>query len=87
MIKFKVRLCTSSMCRILIPCGKLIGLLFCLLLFLFSVLFFKPNLQYFIRNELVRPVIGNIFLVTCTTSEQGNVIGSVRIYICVQKKL
>ena len=44
MIKFMVMWCTCSMWRMLLPCGKLIGLLFCLLLlFLLSILFLKPK--------------------------------------------
>ena len=43
-IKFWVRWCTCSMWRMLLPCGKLIGLLFCLL-FLISILFLKPNIR------------------------------------------
>ena len=39
-ITVRVRWCTCSMWRMLLPCGKLIGLLlFCLLLFLLSILF------------------------------------------------
>ena len=38
MIKVRVRWCTCSS-------GKLIGLLFCLLLFLLSILFLKPNVR------------------------------------------
>ena len=40
MIKFRVRSCTRSMWIMLLPCGKLIGpFLFCLFLFLLSILF------------------------------------------------
>ena len=41
-IKFWVRWCTCSMWRMLLPCGKLIGLL---LFFLISILFLKPNIR------------------------------------------
>ena len=54
------------MWRMLLPSGKLIGLLFYLLLFLLSFLFLKPNvgtIQKLSRNELARPVMGTIFLV------------------------
>ena len=44
-IKFWVRWCTCSMWRMLLPCGKLIGLLLFCLLFLISILFFKPNIR------------------------------------------
>ena len=53
--------------NVIIPCGKLIGLLFSLLLFLLSFLFLKPNvcmyIKTFSRTELARPVMGTIFLV------------------------
>ena len=66
-IRIRVRYCTCKMWRMLLPYGKLIGLLlFYLLLFLFSILFFKPNVlayNIFLRNELARPVMGTIFLV------------------------
>ena len=42
-IKFWVRWCTC-MWRMLLPCGKLIGLLLFCLLFLISILFLKPNI-------------------------------------------
>ena len=76
-----------------ITLGKLIGLLFLFCLPLLSILFLKTK-----RNDLARPVMGTIFLVyslTCyreavesyllpaRASEQGNVIGSVRIYIYI----
>ena len=55
------------MWRMLLPYGKLIGLLlFYLLLFLLSILFLKPNVlayNIFLRNELARPVMGTVFLV------------------------
>ena len=56
------------MWKMLLPCCKLIGLLlFCLLLFLLSILFLKPNVCTYIqkisRNELARPVMGTIFQV------------------------
>ena len=65
MIKFRVRWCTCSMWKMLLPCGKLIGLLFCLLLSLLSNLFLKPNVRTYknSRNELARPVMETIFLV------------------------
>ena len=64
-IKFRVRWCTRSMWTMLLPCGKLIGLLLFCLLFLLSILFLKPNVlhQTFSRTELARPVMGTIFLV------------------------
>ena len=41
----KVKWCKCCMTRMLLPCGKFLGLLlFCLLLFLLSILFFKPKL-------------------------------------------
>ena len=44
MIKFMLRWCICSMWRMLLPSGKLIGLLvYLLLLFLLSFLFWKPN--------------------------------------------
>ena len=61
-IKFWVRWCTCSMWRMLLPCGKLIGLLLFCILFLISILFFKPNIRTS-RTELARLVMGTIFLV------------------------
>ena len=43
-IKFWVRWCTCGMWRMLLPCGKLIGLLLFCPLFLISILFLKPNI-------------------------------------------
>ena len=66
---------------------KLIGLLFLFCLPLLSILFLKTK-----RNDLARPVIGTIFLVyfmlllPACASEQGNVIGSDRMYIYVYQK-
>ena len=61
-----MRWCTCSS-------GKLIGLLFCLLLvlFLLSILFLKPNIYTYknARNELVRLVMGTIFLVIFSVCE------------------
>ena len=53
------------MWTMLLPCGKLIGLLlFCFLLFLLSILFLKSNVhKTFSRTELGCPVMGTIFLV------------------------
>ena len=53
------------MWRMLLPCGKLIGLLLFCLLFLISILFLKPNIRTLIlsRTELARLVMGTIFLV------------------------
>ena len=59
MIKFRV---------MLLPCGKLIGLLlFCLLLFLLSILFMKSKYVHtkHTRNEIARLAMGTIFLVNC----------------------
>ena len=59
MIKFRVRWCTCSIWRMLLPCGKLIGLLLFSLLLLF--LLFKTNVHtyiFFQGNELTRPVVG-----------------------------
>ena len=56
MLNFSVRWWTCSMWRMLLPCGKLVGLLFCLVLFLLSILFFS-------RTEFARPIMGTIFLV------------------------
>ena len=39
MIKFRVRWCTCSLWRMLLPCDKLIGLLLFCLLFLLSIVF------------------------------------------------
>ena len=52
------------MSTMLLPCGKLIGLLFCLLVFL-SILFLKPKFVHktFSSTELTCPVMGTIFLV------------------------
>ena len=48
MIKFMLRWCICSMWRMLLPSGKLIGLLFYLVnLFLLSFLFLKPNVGTF----------------------------------------
>ena len=50
----------------LLPCGKLIGLLLFCLHFLISILFLKPNiptLNTFSRTEPARLVMGTIFLV------------------------
>ena len=71
MIKFRVRWCTCSMWRMLLPCGKLIGLFLFCLLFLLSILFFKPTYVYKTssRTELDRLVMGTIFLVVLTTLE------------------
>ena len=44
-ITFWVRWCTCSMWRMLLPCGKLIGLLLFCLLFLISILFLKTNIR------------------------------------------
>ena len=66
-IKFWVRWCTSSMWRMLLPCGKLISLLLFCLLFLISILFLKPNihkLNILSRTRLTRLVMGTIFLVS-----------------------
>ena len=64
-IKFWVRWCTCSMWRMLLPCGKLIGLLLFCLLFLISILFFlKLNIRTLNTwTELARLVMGTIFLV------------------------
>ena len=52
----------------LLPYGKLIGLLlFCLiLLVLLSILFIKPNVRTYrkVQGMLARPVMGTIFLVS-----------------------
>ena len=65
-IKFWVRWCTCSMWRMLLPCGKLIGLLLFCLLFLISILFLKPNIRTLniSRTELARLIMVTIFLVT-----------------------
>ena len=42
-IKFWVWWCTCR--RMLLPCGKLIGLLLFCVLFLISILFLKPNIR------------------------------------------
>ena len=49
------------MWRMLLPSGKLIGLLF----FLLSFFFLKPNvyIQQLSRNELACPVMGTVILV------------------------
>ena len=62
------------MWRMLLPCGKLIGLLLFCLLFLISILFLKPNIRTLntSRSEVARLVMGTIFLVN--------------IYIQVKKK-
>ena len=63
-IKFWVRWCTCSMWRMLLPCGKLIGLLLFCLLFLISILFLKPNirtLNTFKDSELARLVMKPFF--------------------------
>ena len=53
------------MWRMLLPCSKLIGLLLFCLLFLISILFFKPNIRTLLsRTELARLVMGIIFLVS-----------------------
>ena len=44
-IKFWVRWCTCSMWRMLLPGGKLIGLLLFCLLFLISILSLKLNIR------------------------------------------
>ena len=63
-IKFWVRWYTCSMWRMLLPCGKLIGLLLFCLLFLISILFLKPNIRTLKTwTELARLVMGTIFLV------------------------
>ena len=61
-----------SMWRMLLPCGKLIGLLLFCIFFLISILFLKPNIRTLntSRTELARLVMGTIFLVvtlTCRT--------------------
>ena len=65
LFEFMVRWCLCSMWRVLLPSGKLIGLLFFCLLFFLSILFFK-SITYvhtkLSRNELARPVMGTIFL-------------------------
>ena len=66
------------MWRMLLPCSKLIGLLLFCLLFLISILFFKPNIRTLLsRNELARLVMGTIFLVN------GNHFSS---YLSMSKK-
>ena len=51
------------MWRMLLPCGKLLGLLFCLL-FLISILFLKLTYLHEVlsRTELARLVMGTFFL-------------------------
>ena len=49
-----------------IPLSKLIGLLFLFCLPLLSVLFLKTK-----RNDLARPVLGTIFLVSSSTGENS----------------
>ena len=60
----------------LLPSGKLIGLLFyLLLLFLLSFLFLKPNVDTYkklSRNELARLVMGTIFLVIYRMKRKAN---------------
>ena len=57
-----------------ITLGKLIGLLFLFCLPLFSILFLKTK-----RNDLARPVMGTIFLVSREISiEHPTVWGSLR---------
>ena len=46
-IKFWVRWCTCSTWRMVLPCGKLLGLSLFYLLFLISILFLKPNIHTF----------------------------------------
>ena len=61
-----------------ITLGKLIGLLFLFCLPLLSILFLKTK-----RNDLARPVMGTIFLVTPHAQrERGKVIGCV-VSICL----
>ena len=64
-IKFWVRWCTCSMWRMLLPCGKLIGLMLFCLLFLISIFFFlKLNIRTLNTwTELARLVMVTIFLV------------------------
>ena len=50
-----------------IPLSKLIGLLFLFCLPLLSILFLKTK-----RNDLARPVMGTIFLVTCVSDLLNN---------------
>ena len=65
MLKFRVRWCTRTMWTMLLPCGKFIGLFLFCLVFLLSILFFKPNVhKTFSRTELALPVMGTIFLVS-----------------------
>ena len=53
------------MWRMLLPCGKLIGLLLFCLLFLISIFFLKPNIRTLNTwTELARLVMGTIFLVS-----------------------
>ena len=54
------------MWRMLLPCGKLKGLLLFCLIFLISILFLKPTYlhEMLSRTELARPVMGTLFLVT-----------------------
>ena len=71
-IKFRVRWCTCSMWRMLLPCGKLIGLLLFSLLFLLSVLFLKSKIRTYKffqgMSSLARPVMGTFFLVIISES-------------------
>ena len=62
-IKFWVRWCTCSMWRMLLPCGKLIGLLLSCLLFLISILFLKPNIRtlYIFKDRARSPCNGKHF--------------------------
>ena len=62
-IKFWVRWCTCSMWRMLLPCGKLIGLLLFCLLFLISILFLKPNVSTLntFKDRARSPCNGNHF--------------------------